>query len=1120
MTKFTTAASVLTAIALSMPMVCQAQDPMSSLAQVKQLSAAGKTEDAVKLCDAILKKFGGNGAVAKQFSFVLPFYAWEKGTTYFKAKDYDKAFDAFKEFSEEPRWKDPALLAAAKQNIPAQKEGFAPYLTNCIFQMGYCRYMQAAGTEEKPGDPAKFEEAITHLEAYLDLLKKNKVSQTEKAQKVDGQICFLLLQAYILKPTPDFDKAAKYLDMSRTAKSRVPDEMAMSGLNTIVSVAMKDPKNVGWVAKVIEASPASYKLEPVRAARSADKFFNFGLKAYKAVDKATRDNDMVVAADAARSANALFGLVPDVYEVRSDLAAQIKMLGKYKGTMMDKGVSYSYNGEKQRKLAENYKKLADDNMDLECFALLATANTGLAMGSNRLAKAGYQILFDRYPKFSNKTKDGMKPMRNTVIQQLSQLCHATGDEAMGSKLEAMIEGADDVDTKSVVFNKMRRLLKEQDWEGVIPVAQEVMDAYKGDPSNKFYLSAQFSVLAANYKLKDYESVIKNGTDLLNGGNLKAGEGNTGMKPEEVNTYECQAYFFVLDALAKTAEYDKALALFDKYAEAHTSTDLKENSLAPNMYYTAADCLMRQAAVATDEKAKTDLQDKAMVKFRYITENWKDCAYYPTAELQIAGILINRDKDEDKQEAIAALERCADAAAAKKDDASFRKTAANALYYLASYTPDVERPGEDEAARTARTKGYLTRFWDEIDYEGNPFSLEAAALELSRIGTAEEFKTVMEKARTIISREANFAHGQNQANPDLEKTIYDYVACYTDGTKKYEDKTLTLEEKSQHFNNFPGIAEDDKYTRAIFRMAQIDAMNKELATLNDNPEAKNALSNDIEKTFREMTATFKPEDLTNFICVNVGDYLVTYVSRFEDPSSKTAEIDQAVSYYDAVLERNKDMVSEANLGKANALAFSKDGSKQKEAIELYNKVGASQDPSVYGPALIGLTELYMRAGQPAEAVKTASKFVEDRGLKGDPRRLRVMLLLGEAYHKSGDDKNGLLTYMNLYGQNRGNIAYSAPACKAMMEILWERNAPSQGDRMKGTFKASDRWTAWNTGQNYVTLIKNSGIDKKMKAAERDEFNKVLADVSKYAADAAVQQEDKANKDFQRKVKAKK
>ena len=1139
MTSFTKTAAVMAALALSVPMVSHAAvDPMGSLAQVKQLAAAGKTDEAVALCDTVLKTFGGTDAVSRQFNFVLPFYAWEKATTYFKAKDYEKAFDAFKAFREDKRWQDPNLLAAAKAGIPSQPDGFAPYLTNVVFQMGYCRYMQGAGEEEKPatantpavpakpGDPAKFDEAITLLEEYLGMLQKGQVSALEKKQKLDGQICFLLLQANLLKPTPDFQKASQYLDLSRTVKGKVPDDMAMAGLATIINVAMKDPKNVGWVYKIISASPASYKLEPSRAGRAANKFLNYGLKACRLSDTALRDNDLQVAVDAARSANVLFGLVPDVAEVRDDIAAQVKALGKYSKPIVDRGTGAKVSKEPLAKLAESYKKIAEDRMQLEAFAVLSTANMAISMGSNRLGKAGYQILFDRYRDIQNKNKDGeLAPMKNTNIFQLAQLSYATGDEEAGANFEHMLDGEDMGDrSKNLAFNKMRRLLKDQKWDEVEAAAQEVMKAYGGDVTNKFYVSAQFSTLAAFYKMKEYAKVVEAANALLKGGNLVAGTDKNSLKPEEVNNYECQAYFFMMDSLVRlgatenTKNYEKALTVFEEYKTKHPSLDLKENSLAPNTYYSAVDVLLKQAALTTDEGTIEKLQQHALELLAVITENWKDSKYYPNAELLTGSIIINGKDETIKDKAIAALERCTDAAL-KMPDGEGKATAANALYWLGSYTPEIERAGESEEARAARVKGFGERFWAEADQPGNAFSLQQVSLDLSRISDKESFEKTTEHARTIIAREATYANEHELANPELEKTINTYVDAYVGGTKKYLDKELTLEEKAEHFNNFPGIKAEDKYARAIFRMALINSMNTALAGLKDNPEAKEALQSDIEKTFRDMTNTFKPDDLTSFICVNVGDYLVNYVGRFEDPSAKQDEINLAVSYYDAVIERNKeaDLVSASVLGKANALAFSKDSAQQKTAEELYNKVVATNDPTVVGPALVGLTKMYMRSGDYASAVTSARKFIDNRGNVRD--RLAVMIMLGEAYSKSGDDKNALLTYMNIYNQNKGNILYSAPACKAMMEILWKRNNPATGDRLQGNFKPSDRWTAWTTGQKYVDLIRKGGLEAKFQPAERDEFNKVVSDLSGYAADAAVQKEDKEGKDFQRKLQKK-
>ncbi|MBQ3240126.1 MAG: hypothetical protein IJB00_02965 [Akkermansia sp.] len=1125
-------ATVMAALALTAPMVSHAQDPLSSLGQVKKLSGAGRADEALALCEQVLKRYSGNGAMAKQFAYLMPFYAYEKGEILRTAKRYDEAYNAYKEFRDSAKWKDKALLEKAKAMLKDRMpEAYAPYLTQCIFQMGHCRYLQGAGDAKTPGVAAKFDEAIPLLEEYLDLLKKNKVSRTERQLKLDGRVCFLLVQSYLLKPQPDFKKAGQYLDLSRKSKGRVPDDLAMTGLGTIVKVATQNPENAGWIYKVIESSPASYRMEPLRAATHAAKFLNHGVKAASVAGKSMGTNPEM-ALEALRSANALLGLVPDVREVSVNLVDNIKGLGKYTGVISDPIPGTSYSAARQKKTFASYKNMLGNNQNLEGLAIMYTGNTALNVGSTRLGKAGFQVLADRYPNLSSgvkKDKDG-KPMekdgkpvlnelRNTIFMQLSQLCYATGDDEGGAKYEKRVDGAslEGGQSKSLAFNKLRRILSQQQWAEVIPAAEAVKNEYKDNPSNKFYATAQYSIVAAYYKQQMYDELIPAARELLGGKILVAGEGKDALTAKEVATYGSQGYYFLIDAYMKKARqdaklYDEAIAVFEEFAKTFPSLSMEENVMVHHMHYNVADAYLKKAERTVDEAAQEKLKEQALSYLKVITDNWPKCDYYPTAELLTASVNIMKDDMAVKQSAIAALERATDAALAMEDGKS---TAANALYWLASYGKEIKNEGESDDAQAARVKGYVDRFWKEADYEGNSFALQMVSEMLATVKDKESFAAAVERARTVIGREATYNHNQNQAEPELEKTINAYVKSYVAGSKTYDGKELTLEEKTQHFTNFPGIQPTDKYARAIFRMAQIRAMNEELKGLEDET-AKNKMTNDIQATFREMTREFRPDDLTNFICVQVGDYLVRYVSEFPKPSERKDEINLATTYYDKVLERKGDMQGEAQLGKANALAFSGEADKQKEAEVLYTQIASSPSAAVSAPALMGLTKLHLSSGNAAAAVETASKYVAVNRTKNNDR-LDMLLMLGEAYAKSGKVKEALQTYMNLYNQNKGNISYSAPACKAIMELFWERNAPASGDRLKGNFKASDRWNAWNTGQQYVTLIKRSNLLDKITPAERDAYNAVENLLNKYKADAGVQKEDKANRDFQSQLK---
>ena len=343
-------------------------------------------------------------------------------------------------------------------------------------------------------------------------------------------------------------------------------------------------------------------------------------------------------------------------------------------------------------------------------------------------------------------------------------------------------------------------------------------------------------------------------------------------------------------------------------------------------------------------------------------------------------------------------------------------------------------------------------------------------------------------------------------------------AYVNGNKQYYDKTLTLEEKTAHFTNFPGIDPADKYTNAIFRMAQISSMNEELAAIKEDKAAREKMEGQIQEVFRNMTNSFKPVDLTNYICVQVGDYLVKYVGKFPDPTARTEELGMAEAYYSAVVDRARDYVGEAELGLANALSYSKDATKQAKAAELYTKVAANPMPEVSGPALVGLTKLHLRTGNSSAAIETTRKYLSNRQNQRD--RLDMMLMQGEAYTKANDTKNALLAYMNLFNQHKGQVGYSARACMAIMDIFWKRNNPIQGDRLQKGFQNSDRWMAWNTGQLYVNLVRSSGLESKLTPEDRDEFNKVVSAVHNYGTDPAVMKEDKANKEFQRNLQSSK
>ena len=1112
-------------VAAGTPLVCQAQDPAAEYKAILTERQSGKNADALARVEKVLSVYGNpSSRVGKQFAHFSPFFYWQKGEILSAMGEVDKAFEAFKALRENKLYQDKALIERSKTLPGQQAEGYAPLLQAALFQMGYLRYQQAAGKNGKGGDAAKFEEAIPLLEEYLKYYQSGKVTKFEQKLNLDSKVCFLLLQSYLLKKEPDFKKAGEYLEAGKKNDKKdrdaLPDDMVMNGLNTVLTVALKNPEYIEWGSKMIESNPGSFHLSADRMAPHAPSIFNFGVKASKIIDEALRAGKMEHAMAAARTTFSLFGLVPDSGETVEALASLLKAVGNAPRPLPDKNLGVTYDPARNKKLHDMYSGLIKEHTELEAYITLTMANAASQMGSSRLAKAGYKVLIDRFPGLRQKKDDGYQDLRDINYLQYAQFARATGDEETATKYEQMLDPTKvgDGNKNAVVLNKMARLVKEKQWAEVVPVADEALSALAAEKGSLNYMSAAFSKLAALYMLHRREEVVKEGEALLGSGLLRVGE----LNEKQVRDYETQGLFFVVDAakdLGQTdpAMLDKSLKYAEEFMVKYPSANLAENSMAPNVYYDAVNVLLRRRGHGKPEADKQD-REKALTYLDVIAKNWRGHDLYPTARLLTGSTLMNGEDDSVKPDAILAFEEAAEEGLKLKDGKG-KGTAANALFLLASYAPEIDREGEDAQAKAARVKSYFDRFWSDADYEGNSYALQMAGLQLSRSLKEKEpspavYDKALEKAREIIAREATYAFRNDRHDPELEPTINSYVENYVTGQKQVHNKDLTLDEKMAHLSNFPGILKEDKYTNAIFHMALLRSMQEAQTAANragDKAKA-NELENDIRRSFRQMRDQFKPADLTNFICVQVGNYEVDYARTLSKGNPlRQQEAEVALSYFNQVLERKTDMINEAILGKANALSLTNSEAQHKEAYELYNKLTSATDPAVAGPALIGLTDLNMIAKNYKAAVDSASQYMKIRGTS-QRDRMNMQLKLGEAYCESGDVQSGLQTYMNVY-QNRGNITYSAPACKAMMEQYWKRNTPASGDRLKGNYKQSDRWLAWNTGQNFVDQIHRSGIEEKMTPDDRDLFNEVKLLVDQYSKDAKVQAEDKERKAFQ-------
>ncbi|MDD6813047.1 MAG: tetratricopeptide repeat protein [Akkermansia muciniphila] len=1175
----------LAALALTTPMLCQAQDPVGSLAQVKQLAAAGKINEAAQLADRVITKFSGEGNLAKQYSYVVPFYLWEKATMYMKVGRYDEAVEAFKKLNPGQRWSSKEFLNTARASLPAEQMDYVEmYSTASIFQQGHARYKQAIGTDGKGGDLSKLDEAIKYLDEYLKLLEKGKVSKAEKKLKVESQVCFLLMQSCLLKPTPDFKKANEYLEKSMQGKGKLPDDMAIQGLESIVKVATTKPEYIDWAYKIIEGNPSSYNLGAQRSAKFAGKFLNMGIRVASLVPKFMQNNTpqgIDQGAQAARAASALFSIMPDLREVANATGALDKNIGKLKDerrpVISDSGTGESIKPEVNKKLLSQYKDFIAKGKYTEAYAIMTQANMYYqCFSSARLGRAGFQVIVDRYPDLQkeekdpkNKDKKILKPQKDNNLYLLSQFCSACGDEAAQEKYQAMMDqsSADGSMKKSLAFGELKKLWKKAEatykdpkasdsdkrsaYEKVIKQTDTVMEQMKDNKSIWAY--ACMLKLTSNFRIANYGKAIEVGNEFLKSEALNA-KGEGAIKPAQVDQFTTQALYFISESyisLGKAgdlSQYENAYKQFEKYVTYLAGASFKpttetlpdkllKDKIAPNFYYGIANMLMDRGRQQEDTQ-KQDYETATKL-CKIISDSWKDNPIAPRAALTAGNLqmFISRDgkldkavADEGKRASLALFDtaRTSAFAMAEKDAkqaAKMKDVASQALFFLASYSADLKiTPEETNEQQSARIQGYVDEFWSKADSEGNASALDMSDLALARAckatkdtpGAVEAFDAAVKKDEEIIAREATYAFKRNTPNSKLERYINSYVEKYTKGMATFHGKNMTLADKSEKFGNFPGLDPNDKYTGSIFRMAIITAMGDEMAAAKD-PEVKKQLRTDMTKALEEMALKYRPDDLTNYNCVQVGDYLVKYVGEMSDPSSMEHELNQAIAYYSKVIERKGEYLDNARVGKAQALAYRGKGNDKQDAIALYQEVSECGDPVIMAPALYGMAENYMATGNVKQAIACAEKFLNNRQMTF--KRLDMILLAGDAYLKDQNYNSALIQFMNVYNQNKGRFEYSIPACIKMMDTWAARNTPATGSRMKGDYKPSDAYQAWTTGKSFVELINRSvkaGGDKfKLTGSQMKLLSDLEAKV-KAANTPQVQQEEKQRVDFANRV----
>ncbi len=1115
-----TALAMIALTAFIAPEVCYAQNPTRNYNQIKQLLGAGKAQEALKLCnDTIAFLANPKSRVGSQFAYLLPFFYWEQAAAHEALGDYDAADKSYDTIMTEKRFREKKMIDAAAKN-PGAPLDYRHFFTQSMFKRAVNAYNRAAGSEKKPGDPKYYPIALEQLEKYYQLLSRGAVSAQEKQLKLDAQICLLIIQSALFQAEPNFELAQKYLEISRKSRAPIPDEMVMSSLNSISRVAKENPQYLPWVDKIVSAAPEQYDLGTLRSGRYASMFLQQGADATNAVGTFLGEGKANDAIGAARSSLVMFSLVPDSKRTLDELGTQVKYTeASTNKRLPDAGWQVAYNPDVQKQVLAIFDNLKKDNMAFEAMSVLGSAQLSDSFGSDRLVKAAYQVVTDQYPNYSTRAADGkVVPFNDKNRLQLMSLHSKLGETDAAAAIEKSLEAAGggaftDDDKNNLLAGRAVRYLNEGNYEACLETAAELEKAYEGNKTHLNYTNALFFRLAALYRLERFEELAEAGEIFL-----KAE--HTGGKID--TQLETQALFFMMSAYNKLGiidakHYDRGLELVRDYIVKYPSQDLSENQgILPRVYYCGVDTFAKRANTKEGEERARDL-DEAYQYCMEITKYWPDHDLSPICYLLAGNILINGEDEKRKVEGIELLINAANSGITANTPDS-KAIASNALYWLVSYSPEISMPNETPEAAAKRIAGYYDEYWEKVDQPGDAYVLMMAYLTMKRAaetGDLAKLEAASDRMKSLFARESAQSAKTGIVNQDLQNTFPSYVDLYFDTLKKL-GKELSYADKLAFHRDFPGIGADDKIMRSIIDINAIGLMNEQLSSIApEDTAAVAAQQEEIDRAFRDMLRNYKPSDLSSYGNVELGNFLVNYVQAL--PESRQSDRATAVSYFDHVINsQDLSLRGAAMLGKANALALATDANVRGQAQPLYNQVVDMQDADLTGGALLGLTRLLMAQGDYAGAIASSNEYI--RSAANNESRLEMMMLLADAYAKSGDERNALLTYLNLYNQNRSRVTYSAPACVASMELLWKRNNPSTGDRLANTFKPSDKWNAWNMGQSYVKWVVDGNIEEKMTPSDRDKYRAVVRAVEQYDADPDVQREDQQKREFDRAVKA--
>lgn len=494
-------------------------------------------------------------------------------------------------------------------------------------------------------------------------------------------------------------------------------------------------------------------------------------------------------------------------------------------------------------------------------------------------------------------------------------------------------------------------------------------------------------------------------------------------------------YFRASNLARMRAWDDAIPLLDDFIAKHP--DPAANPFLPFAIHERASCSFAEGDY------ETALADLAKLS--------KEFPESPVAETALTLEGNIRRATGHPGQAEAAYTKALELATKRENRPVIAENLSNLVALLADSSPK-------EAA------SFADRFWKEFG-EKSQLTPQVAIAQIAPLSAAKREKEALDRLAAVISSLAG-----NDRTYTLESAINAYAEAYL---KSHDPDALLA-----HFDAFPGIKPEDKATRALLRMAVIDAC-EDTAKSAKTDDARLAARTKVLSLFQELKSSLTPKELPTPILLRLADHL----------RENTSAPREALPFYEEAISRNEQAHRfPALFGRGDTWARSISPDELQKGIDDFTTIlKQSKSRAEREYALFRIIETRVSKADYDGAIRDAQTYADpaNRFFKFSPE---VGLLTARSHQEKGDLDAAIADYSAVWSTPGAPVRLTAFAIKTWMELLWTRNRPD------------DRTVALESGQRYLEATRSRLAS--MTPAETTLRGEIQTLVDTYASDATL------------------